>query len=230
MATQPALDGVIDAEPHTGPDSIYDPLRRENLGRSVLWALTSREAVRLDRIPRFNGCGIYAIYYAGDHELYAPIASDKFEVPIYVGKADPSGGRKGVTVGKAWEGTPLWSRLGKHKAKIHKTSDLNVEDFFARYLPADDLFTPMAERLMISDLRPVWNVVLEGFGVNPQGSGREGAQLRPKWHEVHVGVDWADGMPPQPSGPEPLRQQVRAHLALHAEPHPDAAGQPPGVI
>lgn len=94
LVTQPALDSFGDAEPHSGPDSIYDPLRRENLGRSVLWALTSREAVRLDRIPRFNGCGIYAIYYAGDHELYAPIASDRCEVPIYVGKADPSGGAK----------------------------------------------------------------------------------------------------------------------------------------
>ncbi|GAA2156180.1 hypothetical protein GCM10009760_56880 [Kitasatospora kazusensis] len=230
MATQPTLDGVGDAEPRSGPESIYDPLRRENLGRSVLWALTSREAQRLDQIPRFSGCGIYAIYYAGDHELYAPIASDKFEVPIYVGKADPSGGRKGVTVGKAWEGNPLWSRLRKHAAKISETDDLNVEDFFARYLPADDLFTPMAERLMISDLRPVWNVALEGFGVNPQGSGRESTQLRPKWHEVHPGVEWAKRMPAQPGGPEPLRQEVRDHLALHSEPHPNAAGQPLGVI
>jgi hypothetical protein len=200
------------------------------LGRSVLWALTSRQAVRLDQIPRFNGCGIYAIYYAGNNELYAPIASSKFEVPIYVGKADAKGARKGLNVGKAWEGTPLWSRLGQHRGKLSKATDLNVEHFFARYLPADDLFTPMAERLMISDLRPVWNLVLEGFGVNPQGAGRENTQVRPKWHEVHTGVDWADGMPAQPGGPEPLRKEIHAHLALHSKPHPGAAGQPPGVI
>ncbi|MFJ8040292.1 Eco29kI family restriction endonuclease [Kitasatospora sp. NPDC096147] len=229
MTTQPAFDGFAEGSV-AGPEIIYDPLRRENIGRSVLWALTSRDAVQLDRVPRFNGCGIYALYYAGDHELYGPISSDQFEVPIYVGKADPSGGRKGVTVGEAWEGNPLWSRLGNHSRKIDKASDLNVQDFFARYLPADDLFTPMAERLMIRDLRPVWNVVLEGFGVNRQGSGREGKQLRPKWHEVHTGVDWADGMTAQPGGPEPLRQQVRAHLELYGQPHPGAAGRPPGVI
>ncbi|MFJ6212442.1 Eco29kI family restriction endonuclease [Streptomyces sp. NPDC092296] len=229
-AQQPPLGDSTRSEPGSGPESIYDPLRRENLGRSVLWALTSSEAVRLDRVSSFGGCGIYAIYYTGDHELYAPISSDSFEVPIYVGKADPAGGRKGVNVGKAWEGTPLWARLRMHKRKIERAVDLDIEHFYARYLPADDLFTPMAERLMISDLRPVWNVVLEGFGVNQQGSGREGKQLRPKWHEVHTGVQWADGMTPQPGGPEPLRLQVRAHLRLHAKPLPGAAGRPPGVI
>lgn len=99
-----------------------------------------------------------------------------------------------------------------------------------RYLPADDLFTPMAERLMIKDLQPVWNVILEGFGVNPQGAPRQAEQMRPKWHEVHTGVRWADGMRPQPSGPVPLREAVREHLKLHAAPPTNAAGRPPGAI
>ncbi|MET8561588.1 Eco29kI family restriction endonuclease [Streptomyces flaveolus] len=214
-----------------GRDSIYDPLRRENLGRSVLWALVSSKPVPLGHIPDFRGSGIYAIYYAGAHELYTPISSVNCDIPIYVGKADPEGSRKGQNVGAAWEGTKLRDRLRQHARKIDKALDLDLGDFFARYLPADDLFTPMAERLMIGDLQPVWNVVLEGFGVNRQGSGREDRQLRPKWHEVHRGIAWADGMPAQPGGPEPLRAAIVAHLELHGTPPSASDGEPgqPGL-
>ncbi|MFJ2090818.1 Eco29kI family restriction endonuclease [Streptomyces sp. NPDC087901] len=229
MAAQVPPDDIADEPSKFGAEKIYDPLRRENLGRSVLWALTSGDPVRMDQVQSFKGCGIYAMYYTGDHELYAPI-SGSFEVPIYVGKSDPPGGRKGVTVAEAWEGTPLWERVSVHRRKLTKAADLRLEDFHIRYLTADDLFTPMAERLMIRDLRPVWNVILEGFGVNQQGGPREAEQMRPKWHEVHVGVPWADKMRPQPHGPEPLREAVQAHLALHAKPPTSAAGRPPGVI
>jgi hypothetical protein len=63
-------------------DRIYDPLRRVNLGRSVQWALLARPPVRLDRLSVFDGCGIYALYYAGPLSLYAPISSADCEVPI----------------------------------------------------------------------------------------------------------------------------------------------------
>ncbi len=229
MSAQLPFDGVVDESPKAGADSIYDPLRRENLGRSVLWALTSGEPIRMDRVRSFNGCGIYAIYYAGDHELYAPI-SGSFEVPIYVGKSNPEGGRKGVEVAEAWAGTPLWKGLSTHRRKLKAAADFELEDFYVRYLPADDLFTPMAERLMIQDLQPVWNVILEGFGVTPQGGPCQAEPMRPKWHEVHTGVPWAEGMRPQPSGPEALREAIREHLKLHAAPPASAAGRPPGVI
>ncbi len=101
-------------------------------------------------------------------------------------------------MGAAREDIKPRDRIRQHARKIDKALDLDLSDFFARYLPADDLFAPMAERLMISDLQPAWNVVLEGFGVNRQGSGREDKQLRPQRHEVHRGVDWADAMPPRP--------------------------------
>ncbi|WP_424922535.1 Eco29kI family restriction endonuclease [Streptomyces sp. wa53] len=215
----------------SGRDHIYDPLRRENLGRSVLWALVSSKPVPLAHIPDFRGSGIYAIYYAGPHELYTRISSTTCDIPIYVGKADPEGSRKGQNVGAAWEGTKLRDRLRQHARKIDNALDLALSDFFARYLPADDLFTPMAERLMIGDLQPVWNVVLEGFGVNRQGAGREDRQLRPKWHEVHRGSPWADGMPAQLAGPVPLRAAVVAHLERHGTAPSASDGEPgqPGL-
>lgn len=217
--------------PTSGPNSIYDPLRRENLGKSVLWALVSSKPVPLGQIPDFGGSGIYAIYYAGPNPLYARISDNACDTPIYVGKADPAGSRKGQNVDAAWEGTKLRDRLRQHGRKIDKADDLDLDHFLARYLPADDLFTPIAERLMISGLQPVWNVALEGFGVNQQGGGREGAQLRPKWHEVHRGIPWADGMTAQPGGPEPLRAAIAAHLDVFGTPPSSTDGEPgrPGL-
>lgn len=219
--TAPASGALITPGSH----SIYDPLRRENLGRSVLWALMSSKPAPLDQIPPFRGCGIYAIYYTGDNELYASISSVDFEVPIYVGKADPEGARKGQNVVPAWEGTRLRDRLRKHAKTIKAVPSLNIEDFYARYLPADDLFTPMAERLMISELQPVWNIVLDGFGANNPG-GRRDQGLRPKWHQVHPGVAWAKDMPDQPSGTAKLEAEVVAHLERHHTVPTPVEGQP----
>lgn len=204
-------------------DRIYDPLRRVNLGRSVQWALLARLPVRLDRLPAFDGCGIYALYYTGPLPLYAAISSADCEVPIYVGKADPEGARKGLNVRPAWEGRKLRSRLGQHGRKLDASNDFKAEQFYARYLPADDLFTPMAERLMISGFHPVWNLALDGFGVNPQGGRREAEQLRPAWHELHRGVPWADGMTPHQVPAMELAMRVSAHLAEYPRPAPDVA-------
>ncbi len=43
---------------------------------------------------RFDGAGVYALYYLGSFEPYARLASlnrDNFRRPIYVGKAVPPG-------------------------------------------------------------------------------------------------------------------------------------------
>jgi hypothetical protein len=204
-------------------DRIYDPLRRVNLGRSVQWALLARPPVRLDRLPIFDGCGIYALYYTGSLSLYAPISSADCEVPIYVGKADPEGGRKGLNVRPAWEGRKLRNRIGQHGRKLDASNDFKAEQFYARYLPADDLFTPMAERLMISGFHPVWNLILDGFGVNPQGGRREAEQLRPAWHELHRGVPWAERMTPHQVSATELAMRVSVHLGVYSKPSPDAA-------
>ena len=194
-----------------------------NLGRSVQWALLARSAVRLDMLPVFDGCGIYALYYAGPLPLYTSISSKDCQIPIYVGKADPEGGRKGLNVTPAWEGRKLRTRLLQHRRKLNASDNFKAEEFFTRYLPADDLFTPMAERLMISGFRPVWNLVLTGFGVNQQGGPREAEQLRPAWHELHRGVPWAEGMTPHPVPADELAAKVSAHLAKYSKAGPGIA-------
>jgi len=51
---------------------------------------------KLPPTDRFDGAGVYGIYYVGAYELYSNIANENRESclqPIYVGKAVPSGWR-----------------------------------------------------------------------------------------------------------------------------------------
>ncbi len=51
----------------------FDPLNKFNLGNSVADALLSKPVVPMENLPSFEGAGVYAIYYTGDFELYAPL-------------------------------------------------------------------------------------------------------------------------------------------------------------
>lgn len=91
----------------------YDPLSYENLARSVVSALLNNAAEPLPPAEAFDGCGVYAIYYTGDLSYYGNVSSTGCEIPIYVGKAIPTGaGRKDmkrprwdiVHPGRAWAG------------------------------------------------------------------------------------------------------------------------------
>jgi len=190
----------------------YNPLSKLNLGRSVEAELLRSPTHPLAGVPPFLGAGIYAVYYIGDTAPYRPLAGS--QTPIYVGKAVPAGGRKGVTApGRL--GHQLWDRLDEHRASVDAATTLAVADFRARYLVADELFIPMAERLMIQGFRPVWNLVVDGFGNHDPGAGRH-AGRRPPWDELHPGRGWSQRMA-QPSlhSAEALRQRIKDHFATY---------------
>ena len=78
----------------------YNPLEKENLGKSVADSLIKQKAEPLGSIERFLGAGVYAIYYTGSFAPYAKLGEwnrkgEDLKFPIYVGKAVPEGGRKG---------------------------------------------------------------------------------------------------------------------------------------
>jgi hypothetical protein len=77
----------------------YNPLEKRNLGESVADALLSKPPVAMEELVPFDGAGIYAIYYTGGFPAYREIArrnrDEKFQLPIYVGKAIPAGLRPG---------------------------------------------------------------------------------------------------------------------------------------
>ncbi len=205
----------------------YDPLDKTNLGRSLESALLARPRVVLTAVPPFYGAGIYTLYYRGEHALYEPIAGS--ETPIYVGKAVPAGGRKGL-IDQTQRTRALWNRIDEHRDSVEQAEDLNAADFEVRYLVSDELFIPMAERLMIRGFAPVWNLVVDGFGNHDPGARRR-TGARPPWDELHPGRWWSRLM----ANPSNVSADTSAALiSEHLRRHPPVANietrLPPPVL
>lgn len=198
----------------------FNPLDRHNLAKAVATQIEESEAVPLDvagtyiHRNNFPGAGVYAIYYNGDFEPYNKLAAanaDGPEYPIYVGKAIPEGGRKGLE-DEAAVGNALAARLREHRRSIVQVDNLAIEDFQMRWLVVEDIWIPLGESAMIRRYRPVWNAIVDGFGNHDPGSGR-GKGLRSQWDTLHPGRNWAHKYPARPAGADDLiAQDARQYL------------------
>jgi hypothetical protein len=191
----------------------YNPLEKENLGKSVAISLIKQKAVPIAEIARFQGAGIYAIYYIGHFDAYAPMktwnsGNEEFNLPIYIGKAVPTGGRKGnVDPEVSARGSALINRLDEHRKSIEQAENLDTKDFWCRFLVVDDIWIPLGESLLIQHYRPIWNSLIDGFGNHDPGSGRhQGA--RPNWDTLHPGRHWAVRCAPSKLTELQIRERV----------------------
>lgn len=175
----------------------FNPLDKTNLGKSVVDALLERPETPLASTGKFKGAGVYAIYYSGTFRPYVRFAKQAPEarIPIYVGKAIPKGGRKGLTATMAAVGSSLSSRLQEHATSITQAANLDLANFTCRHLVVDDIWIPLGESLLIQRYEPLWNQVVEGFGNHTPGAGRFAGQ-RPLWDELHPGRPWAEKCAP----------------------------------
>ena len=167
----------------------YNPLSKLNLARSIEGKILETELTSLESLPAFRGAGIYALYYAGDLDIYAPLkasVTDPNAKPIYVGKAIPEGGRVGGFRDTDITTSALSKRLRKHASSINAAVNLELRDFLVRYLVVDDVWIPLGENMLIETYQPVWNKVIAGFGNNPLGSGRD-KQKPSLWDILHPG-------------------------------------------
>ena len=176
----------------------YNPLDKLNLGRSVADALLLRSVAPLTQTADLVGAGVYAIYYTGNFEPYGPVAemnrNEKFEQPIYVGKAVPKGARKGGLTYDASSGRALRRRLRNHAVSITEVANLQIGDFQFRSLVIDDIWIPLGENMMIELFKPIWNLVIDGFGNNIPGKNRD-KQRRSPWDMLHRGRRIAAALP-----------------------------------
>ncbi|HKX80146.1 MAG TPA: Eco29kI family restriction endonuclease [Novosphingobium sp.] len=200
---------------------VYNPLDKINLGKSVADALLEQPVHPLGEIPPFEGAGIYVLYYRGSFPAYAPIAAANAEEarwPIYIGKAIPSGGRKGASLTASSRGRSLYNRLADHRDGIREVEQgsgtLAVADFQARYLTVDDIWIPLGESLLIARFRPIWNRALDGFGNHDPGKGRYNG-LRPLWDHLHPGRGWATRCAIRSETTAEIEARLADYLAAH---------------
>lgn len=193
----------------------FNPLAINNLAESVVTQLLASEGTPLSEITTFNGAGVYAIYYTGQTLPFAPYAelaagnAEALTHPIYVGKAIPAGGRKGVAV--ATKSRALFGRLGEHRDSIIRASNLAVEDFAARWLVVEDIWIPLGESLLISRFSPLWNALIDGFGNHDPGAGRRNG-MRSRWDTLHPGRPWAELLSSRPETTSSLGAEAREYL------------------
>jgi hypothetical protein len=185
----------------------YNPLQKKNLAESIVHAILDKAPQPLSQTNDLGGAGVYIIYYTGDSPLYGPVASKnskgQFEQPIYVGKAIPKGGRKGgfADDDSAMRGKALRDRIGQHHASIDEATNLKASDFSFRALVVDEIFIPLGENMLIEQFRPVWNLVIDGFGNKDPGKRRKD-QYRSAWDVLHPGRKFADKLGENPILPE----------------------------
>ena len=175
----------------------FNPLSYRSLGASVVRELVSRTVHPLPPSDTFPGAGIYTLYAtAGAFEPYKAYAAynDRekglFTRPIYVGKAVPTGSRMGSGDFEGTSQRAIYSRLRHHSRTIEAAENLDIADFYCRYVVIAPAWIGLAEQMMIREYKPLWNSAIDGFGNNDPGVGRYD-QARSRWDILHPGRSWA---------------------------------------
>ena len=193
---------------------IYNPLDKDHLAESIVREFFKGQLQPLPPPQSFSGAGIYALYYGGDFPLYGEISTSlkrflttrvglapQQPIPIYIGKSDPPGGRKGSfeqeTTDESEEQAQevlaakpkhrkLHERLRQHATSISMARNLKLHDFQCRYMLVDEIWVALGEARLVDWFKPVWNVLIEGFGSKVEGGGRA-TTARSVWDILHPG-------------------------------------------
>jgi hypothetical protein len=252
MAFDPSVPGLGGqssiSHPSCWHDQInpYNPLDLEALGVSLVRELERRPHEPFERIARFMGSGIYALYYVGEQYPYSEMGAfnrmHHCRLPIYIGRAKDPGARQGTSPFDSVADPLLFDRIREHKRSIEAVertgvahAPLGVADFEVRALVSMPLWVPLAEAMAIRNDRPPWNEVLPGFGIHAPGSGRS-QQRRSQWDQLHAGRGFAMRLPENGQTAEELAALAHAacvravrragsRLELEMPPLPDFPSQ-----
>ena len=199
-------------DPVNQPDAEFDPADPHIIGQLIAKAMIGREGVPLDSLDDrpFYGSGVYALYYGGNFDAYAPVSNT--DHPLYVGKADPADIHANTAQG---QGQRLWQRLRDHLRSIRSAENLDTSDFECRHLVVRSAWQTTAEDYLIGQFNPIWNTnICAGFGKH----GDRGATRRNTvslWDTLHPGRPWAarEDNVPNPRSADDIKAKIAAHYA-----------------
>ena len=192
----------------------YDPMGTENITAAICLELERQPLIPLDpEIDRFEGSGLYAIYYSGNNlPLYKRLKNTN--IPVYVGQALSYNSQTGMAIVAV---RPLWERIRDHRKSIEGAGLLG--EFSVRLLCLPDVHADLGENGIRLFYRPVWNAILRGFGSKEQGSSTRKSKRSP-WDTVHPGRSRTHGGQVHDVGS--LVGRVNAHIASQLERYDDA--------
>jgi len=161
---------------------------------------------------RFEGAGVYAIYYKGNfphYEKLTAINRNAYERPIYVGKAVSPGWRQARNTEVS--SNSLLGRLREHARNIKSIDNLKIEDFVCRFMILEGQESNLISTIeseLIRRFVPLWNSVIDGFGNHDPGKGRYN-QSPSEWDILHPGRIWANRLKGTPPSLEKIILKIR---------------------
>ncbi|WP_082463982.1 Eco29kI family restriction endonuclease [Sphingomonas sp. Leaf17] len=167
-------------------DSEFDPLAVENVGVTLAVQLLEQPTTEFPPPSRFNGPGVYALYYTGSNPAYAPLVAldnGRCAYPVYVGRAARESKNQGFSPLPS-KGEELYKRIRKHYDSVSQTTNIQAIDFKVRYLVLKPAYINLAESVLIMAFRPPWNGM--GLGSNVTGGPRM-AGKGSLWDSLHPG-------------------------------------------
>lgn len=222
-------DAYCELDPIKDPKVQFDPSNPDTAGRMVALAFISQDKVSLANIKPTYGSGVYAIYYDGNHPVYAPVSGT--ETPVYVGKADP---QKTDARAPKEQGPQLYRRLSDHRRMITTVDNyakekgiahrLRIEDFYCRSLVCASNTQFAAERLLIDIFRPIWNIeVGVCWGISKHGdAATTRSNQRSPWDVMHPGRLWALS---ESLEDKMTRDEITSKISSHFEKFPPYLGR-----
>lgn len=205
-------------DPISEPAVIFDPSNPKLVGRFVALALVAQPRSPLASVPKTYGSGIYAIYYNGRFDAYAPISGT--ETPIYVGTASPSIPNARTPFE---QGAKLSERIAFHARNIARAmSTLSLDDFEFRSLVVQSGWEKQAESYLIHLFSPVWNKetqIVSGFGKHGDSATMR-QHGRSPWDTLHPARAWAGESLSDQKSEEQIRSELSAHFTANL-PYPD---------
>lgn len=189
--------------------------RPDGIARYFAFCFVNRDKIPLPELAagRFQGSGVYAIYYHGSTELaYKPISGT--ETPIYVGKADPE---EPFADTPEKQGNALHRRLKEHARSIHGAANLNPADFHYRYAVVQSGMQAAVEAFMIQLFKPIWNKETRiCFGIGKHGdSANTRRNKRSPWDTMHPGRAWATATLEDQRQRHEVESDIKHHFAKH---------------
>jgi hypothetical protein len=106
----------------------------------------------------------------------------------------------------------LYDRLSEHAKSVEQAENLDLSDFFCRYLAVEDIWIPLGESLLIEQFSSVWNKIIDGYGNHDPGGGRYNQQRSP-WDVLHPGRTWAERLQPNRRSDTEILDRLHEFLA-----------------